>query len=129
MHPDAIAYLHLGDSQESEQEIYPFISVKGNNDYLINDEIKILHIENLNIFMTHGHRMYLSKDNMLAKAKANKCNMFLFGHTHRPYYEFYEGVHILNPGSLTYPRSVLNETYAIINIDDENVDVQIVQFD
>ena len=31
--PSALAYLHLGDSQVSEKELFPFISVKGNNDY------------------------------------------------------------------------------------------------
>ena len=36
--PSALAYLHLGDSQVSEKELFPFISVKGNNDYLIENE-------------------------------------------------------------------------------------------
>ncbi len=116
-YPTADLYLHLGDSEESPQMLYPFVSVKGNNDYLIEEEVKIITFEPLKIFMTHGHRMYLSKENMVAKARLNHCNAFFYGHTHVPFYEYYEGVHLLNPGSLSYPRSSYGTTYAIVDID------------
>lgn len=119
-HPNAIAYLHLGDSQDYESNLYPFITVKGNNDYFISKEHRIIKIENLMIFMVHGHKMYLSKENMVVKAKEKQCNIFLFGHTHRPFYEFVDGVHLLNPGALSYSRSQVGETYAIININNDN---------
>lgn len=120
LYPNALAYLHLGDSQESENDIYPFITVKGNNDYLIAQEQRIITIKNLKIYMIHGHRMYLDKDNMVLKAKKYDCNVFLYGHTHIPFYEYYQGIMILNPGALTKARSSLGATYALINIDEDN---------
>lgn len=127
LYPNALAYLHLGDSQASEQEIYPFISVKGNNDYLITNETRIVHLLSLNIYMIHGHNMYLSKDNMVSRARLNNCNVFLYGHTHRPFYEYYEGVYILNPGALAYPRSTMGATFAIINVDDDKIAIEFKQ--
>ena len=116
IHSDASLFLHLGDSQDSETNIYPFITIKGNNDFLISRLDRVVTFGTLKIYMTHGHKMYLSKENMIAKAKKYECNMFLFGHTNRPFYEVCEGVHILNPGALSYPRSAIGATYAIVNI-------------
>ncbi len=127
-HPRAISYLHLGDSGLSQDEIYPFISVKGNNDYLIDNEFRIVNINFLNIYMVHGHKMYLSKENMASKARQNNCNFFIFGHTHRPYFEIYQNVYLLNPGALAYPRGNMGATYAIINIlDKEQIKVEFIQ--
>ena len=129
LYPKAVAYLHLGDSQESASYIYPFITIKGNNDYMISEEYRIVNIEHLKIYMIHGHQMYLNKDNMVAKANRYGCNVFMYGHTHVPFYEFYNGVHILNPGALNRPRSPIGATYALINIDDNNnISFEIKQF-
>ena len=32
------------------------------------------------------------------------CDIAMFGHTHRPYLEEVDGITLLNPGSLSYPR-------------------------
>ena len=129
MYPKCDAYLHLGDSGVYESQLYPFISVKGNNDYYINDEVKILTINNIRIYMTHGHKMYLNEEVMVNIAKKNNCKMFLFGHTHRPFYKEIDGIHLLNPGSISLSRSAVGETYAIIEIDENtNINVEIKLF-
>lgn len=125
-HPKAYLYLHLGDSEAYKDEIFPFISVKGNNDYFDYEMTKIIEVDNHKIMMQHGHKIFLSKDNIVAHANKNKCDIFLYGHTHYPFYEFYRNVHIINPGSLAYPRSVYAETYAIIKITDK-IDVEFKQ--
>ena len=127
LYPNADAYLHLGDSEDYEANIYPFITVRGNNDYYIDLEYRIIQIDNVRIYMTHGHKMYLSKENMAIKAKKNNCQMFLFGHTHKPFYELYDGIYLVNPGALAYPRSTMQETYAIIYIENDRIDVQFKQ--
>ena len=124
-YPNANAYLHLGDSEDLPENLFPFISVKGNNDYFIQDESKIVEIEDIRIYMCHGHKMYLSIENMLLKAKSKKVDIFLYGHTHVPFYQKIENIIILNPGSLSYPRGV----FAIIYIDNHQIDVQIQQLD
>lgn len=119
---DALLFLHCGDSQSYEQEIYPFITIKGNNDYFIDNEKRIITIDNYKMLMIHGHKNYLDKDNLARLAKKDGCNVILYGHTHKPFYEFYKNVHILNPGALAYPR-FNNKTYAIITIDDNKFEV------
>ena len=120
VHPDAIAYLHAGDSQDYEANLYPFVTVRGNNDYYVSNETRIINIEPLRIYMTHGHKMYLSEENMVNKAKQVDCNMFIYGHTHSPFYQVVDGVHLLNPGSVRNSRSIIGPTYAIILINENN---------
>lgn len=55
-------YLHAGDSEDTADAIFPFISVKGNCDYLINDKERIIKVNDyFTIYMCHGHAMFLSK--------------------------------------------------------------------
>ena len=123
-HSDAIAYLHAGDSLDFEANLYPFVTIKGNNDYYISQESKTINIEPLRIYMTHGHKMYLKEENMVAKAKQLDCNMFIYGHTHVPFFQVVDGVHLLNPGACRYSRSIIGATYAIITIsDNQEIDV------
>ena len=122
-HPDATCYIHCGDSEMMEYELSPFLSVKGNNDYYIDNIDRIIKIDNFNAYITHGHKMYLSEDNMLARARKNKCNFFIFGHTHQPFYKCIDNIHLLNPGALSYPRSAQGCTYAIIKIEDDKYDI------
>ena len=124
-HPDCSLYLHAGDSEDFQSNLYPYLSVKGNNDYYIENLYRIVKIENHSIYMVHGHRNFLSDDVMSACAKNNGCDIYVHGHIHRPYYKYYNGVHIMCPGSLRYPRSTKGETYIIMNIDENKVDVEI----
>ena len=56
--------------------------------------------------MTHGHYYGVSMGlyGVLDEGKARECQVVLFGHTHRPVEETEEGILLLNPGSLSYPR-------------------------
>lgn len=38
------------------------------------------------------------------EAADRKLDIVMFGHTHRPCYEVQDGIVVLNPGSLSYPR-------------------------
>ena len=112
-------------SEDFQSNLYPYLSVKGNNDYYIENLYRIVKIENHSIYMVHGHRNFLSDDVMSACAKNNGCDIYVHGHIHRPYYKYYNGVHIMCPGSLRYPRSTKGETYIIMSIDENKVDVEI----
>ena len=59
-YPDAFCYLNLGDFCDSEEAISPFLSVKGNNDYLPIPLQRIITIDNKRILMLHGHNTFLS---------------------------------------------------------------------
>ena len=56
--------------------------------------------------ITHGHYYYVSMgvEVLVGEARARGADIVMFGHTHKPFLEEREGVIVLNPGSLSYPR-------------------------
>ena len=104
--------IHCGDVEG--QEIYiealaecPCCIVAGNNDFFsdLPREEEII-LDGKRVFVTHGHYLGVSLDlGRLAEEAADRgCDVAMFGHIHRPVLERHEGVLLLNPGSLSYPR-------------------------
>ena len=108
------ALIHLGDLEGGEDfistacEDCPAYLVSGNNDFFCSlpreREITLGNIQSASsptaiiimylwVWRSFGGRL-LSRDYQVA----------MFGHTHKPYLETKDGVTILNPGSLSYPR-------------------------
>ncbi|SPZ98601.1 phosphoesterase family protein [Staphylococcus aureus] len=44
-----------------------------------------------------------------------------YGHTHVAKYEYINGVHVINPGSISQSRSSMEESYAEVLIDDQTL--------
>ena len=117
-HNNCDYYIHLGDSQSTPDLIRPFISVRGNCDYYSSKFIN--HIE-LNspfgkIYCEHIPYYQMS----IPKLKKEGYKIYLCGHTHRRQDEVIDGIHVINPGSIKYPRDA-HEGYAIIEITDKAV--------
>lgn len=122
--PDLI--IHLGDYVEDSLAIekslnVKTIKVKGNCDFSqkgIEEEI-VLDIEGKRIFATHGHNYDVKMGilNVFYKAKEEKIDLVLYGHTHKPSIVLEEGITFLNPGSPSMPRGLNKRTFAIIDID------------
>ncbi len=104
--------LHLGDVEGGDDYINaivecPVYIVKGNNDFFTDlpaeQEVKV---EGHRIFMTHGHRYYVSmgEEHIVREARLRQADVVLYGHTHRPSIREKDGILIMNPGSLRYPR-------------------------
>ncbi len=104
--------IHLGDGEGYEDYIAelcgcPMEIVAGNNDFFSDlDREKIIEIEGLRIFLTHGHYYYVNSGlgDLVYAARKNHCDIVMFGHIHIPLIEKIKGITVLNPGSLTYPR-------------------------
>lgn len=104
--------LHLGDIEGSELYIShcvecPVEIVAGNNDFFSNlEREKELVIDKYKILITHGHYYYVNEGfgEIYNEAKGRGIDYFMFGHTHRPFLETKNGITLLNPGSLSYPR-------------------------
>ena len=119
-------YLHLGDSELYQDEIAPFLGVRGNNDYdLTFPSLKVLKIEDLHFLMVHGHyyRLIGNNDGLISKAKEQNCQVVLFGHTHVPYDEIHKGIRLINPGSLSYNRDGSSPSYIIARVEKDKLDV------
>mgnify|MGYP000851003853 CR=1 FL=1 len=70
------------------------------------------------LLLAHGHR-YLTGDSyapMVAAAKREGAEAFLFGHTHLPFWEEIQGVLLINPGSLSKPRGSYGPSFAVLEI-------------
>ena len=100
----------------------PCTIVAGNNDFfsdlLREDEIML---EGHKIMVTHGHNYGVSMDlyGISEEAAARECEFVLFGHTHKPVIEKKNGVLVINPGSVSFPRQEgRKRSYVILNLEE-----------
>ncbi|XMB66403.1 metallophosphoesterase [Mycoplasmatota bacterium zrk1] len=122
--------IHCGDSEVDKMMFYFDIDiVRGNSpsDDNFPDE-KLITLNGLRIFITHGHnyRVNLGLRNLFQKAKTMKADIVCFGHTHVPLIEDKEGIIFINPGSLVRPRKKSKASYMIIDLENS---IKITQFD
>lgn len=116
---DADYYYDCGDSQLSDYDLKNFYSVLGNCDFNSFPRYRIVNInDNLRIFITHGHLYNDLK--MIEMAKQNNCKIIIHGHTHKKRYEEIDGITILNPGSITRPRSNDSNTFLVIDYNEQD---------
>lgn len=121
---DADIIIHLGDGENdidlSLREIpgitrKRFFAVKGNCDLM--SSLPTTTYENIcgyKFYITHGFKQHVKSgvSEIFLDAKNNERQIVLFGHTHRPFYEERDGIHLFNPGA------VMRGNYGIITIDD-----------
>jgi hypothetical protein len=55
------------------------------------------------------------------EARSRGMDIVMFGHTHKPVIQTIDGVTLINPGSLSYPRQQDRKcSYIMMEVDDEN---------
>lgn len=107
--PDAIVHLgdFWGDGEviKEENPLIPFYQVPGNCDNYrmehLEPETLCCKVCGVRLFMTHGHNHYVKSGlyHLKEDAKASFADAALYGHTHRHYCKFEDGLWVLNPGS------------------------------
>lgn len=126
--PSVDLIIHCGDAEGTECEMEAiagceFEVVSGNNDFFtILPKERVLDIKGNKILVTHGHYYNVSAgyERLAEEAASRGCNMAFFGHTHLPYMGEMNGVFLVNPGSLTYPRQFGRvPTYVIMEVDEQ----------
>ena len=125
--------IHLGDAEGSEDRIRRWCMdqnpaceihiVQGNNDFLsaLPREEEVM-IGKYRALLTHGHYYGVSvgPERLLEEAEYRGVQMAMFGHTHKPMLAEENGIVLLNPGSLSYPRQEgRRPSYMQIEIDRE----------
>lgn len=131
----ADACFFLGDGvrdTEMLREVYPQLplyTVRGNCDMAsFEPDDGLAPFGGLLIYYTHGHLLQV-KDGLEAlwwRARRNKADIVLYGHTHIPVYGEREGVHFFNPGSIALPRFG-PPSYGVITIEDGKPGFEIVR--
>lgn len=125
------AIFHLGDFQ-GEEDYFEIVSgcpvymVAGNNDYYSDLPFeREVSLGGRKIFMAHGHgqQVYAGTRWIVEEGRRRGADIVMFGHTHKPYLEKENGMLVLNPGSLTYPRQENHRASYILMEMDENGEV------
>ena len=119
-------FIHLGDVEGGEDYIDAVVDcekhiVAGNNDFFSDlPREEEFYIGSKKAFITHGHNYYVSmtKEQICEAGKARQADIVMFGHTHQPYVDEKNGITVLNPGSLSYPRQAGRQpSYMIMEMD------------
>lgn len=119
--------IHCGDVEGSEYLISEAagcktILVQGNNDFFSDlPKEAVVKIGKYKALVTHGHPYYVNMghEHLVREAKRRKMDMVIYGHTHRPVIAKENGILVLNPGSLTYPRQEGRKaTYILMQVDE-----------
>ena len=123
--PTAEVVYFLGDGArefEEAQLIYgkeqAFIGVRGNCDlssFLPEKDIRT--ICNKKIMATHGYvqNVKFGLEDLILEAVSEKCDIVLFGHTHKPESIYKDDIYYFNPGSLR------DGCYGVIDITENGV--------
>ena len=106
------ALIHLGDVEGQEDYIRRLVPcaaymVSGNNDFfsMLPRELEF--------------DVSLNTEELRRQARSRGKDIVMFGHTHKPYLDTEDGITILNPGSLSYPRQEgRRPSYMIMTIDE-----------
>lgn len=129
-YPRADLFIHCGDLEDDAARYPRWIFVRGNNDWDFNmPSFRIIRAGGVRIYICHSHTCsYYRREEQLAKtARENDCQMVIFGHTHIPLGKKVDGILLVNPGSMTYPRDGNSPCYAKIVIDDpEHIHVDLI---
>lgn len=128
--------IHTGDFKNDAIEIadaldIPVVGVKGNCDgSMSSSDFETVETEYGNILVTHGHMQGVSysDDRLIYLAEENDCVAVCFGHTHVPCYTEYDGIYVINPGSLTRPRDGSSGSYGIITTTESTFAASIVYY-
>ena len=93
------------------------VRAAGNNDFYTDlPGQAVIDLDGYRAFITHGHGYHVSysPNRLVAEALHRNAQIAMYGHTHVPHLEQMEGVIVLNPGSLSYPRQAGREPSYII---------------
>ena len=106
--PDVI--FHLGDVVRDAKKVkaafpqIPFYLVQGNCDHDLPgyDAEDMVRLAGKTVFYLHGHTLYVKSGltYAVAKAKDMGADLLLYGHTHRPREDRYDGLLAVNPGAI-----------------------------
>ncbi|MGN0633117.1 MAG: metallophosphoesterase family protein [Oscillospiraceae bacterium] len=122
---DVYTFIFLGDGESEIDKlriVYPekmILNVAGNCDYnSFTPDSDLYNAGKVKVLFTHGHRFGVKygSEQLVAKAKEIGATVALFGHTHERYYQYIDGVHVLNPGSVSCPRDGRSPSYAFVDI-------------
>ena len=132
---NADVLLFLGDGENDLAEITndftgEVFAVRGNCDITGKyPEEQILEIQGKKIFICHGHRYNVKYgyNSIYYRGKEIGADIVLFGHSHIPIIEEYNGIILMNPGSISQGMGRLNKTLGYIDLIDDKAPIMYIK--
>jgi putative phosphoesterase len=80
-------------------------------------------------YLIHGHQYGVKRsiNSLFYRGQEVGADVVIFGHTHIPMCEQIDGMWMINPGSASLPRLGSPGSYALINLTEEEMDIQIIE--
>jgi putative phosphoesterase len=127
-YPKSDYFISLGDSGLEEEYLISkdIVHVKGNIHKDAGTHYNItMTVDDITIFLTHGHKFKVHKSlDYLKKQLMNiNADIAFFGHTHVAYFERFNNIFLVNPGSCTLPRNTLPPTFVVMDVQNGNIDI------
>lgn len=122
---------HLGDCVEDAPLLAArlnsgFVSVRGNCDPWAPEPLEqVIPWDGHRILLLHGHT-HMGRLALWYKAKAENCSVVCSGHTHVASIEEYDGVLLVNPGSLSRPRDGKGPSCAVLTVEPAGVSAELL---
>ncbi len=123
---NAQVLIFLGDGENDLNEITEGFSgevyaVRGNCDFDGKyPEERIIEIQGKKIFICHGHKygVKYGYNSIYYRGKEVGADIVLFGHSHLPIIEEYDGLILMNPGSVSRGMGKIDKTLGYIDLID-----------
>ena len=125
------ALWHLGDHAEDAAHIAfrlncGYVAVRGNCDPFSDAPLSYtVNWHGRRFLLLHGHTVS-GRLSLLYAAKEANADAVLFGHSHVPSEEIVDGVLMLNPGSLSRPRTSKGPSVALLTLTDDEMRAKIL---
>ena len=89
---------------------------------------RVVTVDGARIFLCHGHRydVDIASYTLSYRAEELGCAAALYGHTHRAELSAFGRVLILNPGSPSRPRAGAKPSFAVLEIENGDVNASII---
>lgn len=132
---NADVLLFLGDGENDLAEITndftgEVFAVRGNCDITGKyPEEQTIEIQGKKIFICHGHRYNVKYgyNSIYYRGKEIGADIVLFGHSHIPIIEEYNGIILMNPGSISHGMGRLNKTLGYIDLIDDKAPIMYIK--
>lgn len=124
---DADFFVSLGDSELPHKYLLDLdvLAIRGNypKDAGLVYE-KLIEFEGKKVLFTHGHKQGVSHGltNLASYGMKQNADIVLYGHTHVARVDQLEEMLIINPGSISRPRSDIMPSYLILTITPEKIE-------
>ncbi|MGN1276597.1 MAG: YfcE family phosphodiesterase [Floccifex sp.] len=128
---DVEYFIHCGDLEDDPRDFPGWIVVRGNSDYFQGmPSSLILELEGHRMLVVHSHKCIAYRHlSLIHDALVKKCDIVCFGHTHIAEAYKEQGIYMINPGSIWFPRSNKPGSYVLLDIQKKKIKAQIIYND